>query len=462
MTTPTTTRTKSATTGVSTLTVQTIAWSLLLLVFVVGSYAKLDGFMPLTGQPSPVLAVWIGDALVFVALLAATLRQSKLKAVWRAEPFDYALAAWCIISVVWLVIGLQRQVAHPNPYAYALYGGGPLGPFQFFINQAAAFAAYYLARGFGQRKPSLEAPALAIEIVAAAVGLLCALEACVTQRPIRLEASFTNPNLLSSFLVLTIPLIAARALSREGGRTATGVRVALIAGLILALVFTKSRGGEIGLLIAFAVIGLAMLRRTAQWIRYGRGLAAIAAILVVATIMAALVFKHSLGSAQSHLAGDMGRVSTWKASYKLFTKQPVFGTGLGGYPGALRDLGLSQPLEVSPGKLINIPLVHVHAHDLFLNVAAERGSVGLCLLIVSLVLVGKRWLAVVTRPGFSPVQLGAAGALAGWFIQNFADFTLWYPAIAMVVFVEIGLIMSPNGTPGEVNEAEKSSVKQAS
>jgi hypothetical protein len=408
---------------------QLFAWAVVLSTFVVLS-AKVD----------PVIACRAGEAMLIFAFAAAGGMRRRAGIAWQRTPLDGLFAAWLAASVVWVIVGRQNEIAHPNPYHYALFGGGDSGPFQFFLNEVAAFAAFYLAM-WTMDSVNGETPPLAgaFDLIGAVIVFLCAMEAVVGEKPLRLEATFHNTNLLASFVILILPPIIARTAFAKPG-TERSLRILLSASLVLVLVFTHSRAAEIGMVVAAGMIAVSWAGSNAEHRSQRlRALAVGAAIAIALTGYLALS-KHSLLEKESHAESDVGRVLTWKAAAKIFESHPLVGVGFGGFPAALHDLHVMTWNSLSPNGLPLAPLVHVHAHDIFLQVAAERGVIGLVLLVASLIVISRPWVRAVRLGRANPLALGMAAGLAAWFLQNLVDFTLWQPAIAVTAFIALGSI----------------------
>ncbi len=175
-----------------------------------------------------------------------------------------------------------------------------------------------------------------------------------------------DANFWARSLALTLPIaLSWWAVSKRaiGKWLAAGA----VIGIGLGLYLTQSRGGLLAVTMA-VIIWLILAGR-----RYVRLLAlapvALAIILVIPGVGSRLVTLTEIGEAQQG-AGDpslQGRVGAQEAGIGMFLANPVLGVGLGEFrltvPETQRDLGIQAEV--------------LDAHNLFLEIAAESGFVGL-------------------------------------------------------------------------------------
>jgi len=130
--------------------------------------------------------------------------------------------------------------------------------------------------------------------------------------------------------------------------------------------------------------------------------------------------QYQPGRATRGLGLAVGRMTMWSAAFDGFDRKPWLGWGAGAFPSffARSEAGTRLRGMETPA----------HAHDLFLEVAFERGAVGLLSLV--LLLVGLTWHAWRRRDaGFLVVLLAVL-------LANVFDYTLYfggviYPLVAI-------------------------------
>lgn len=204
----------------------------------------------------------------------------------------------------------------------------------------------------------------------------------------RAYGSFNQPNPFSGYLGYLAPVAASlglwaagrwwRSRSRRDLIVALGV-IAVAGSLIAGIVMSWSRGGWLGLVAAFAVI--AALR---NW----RTTFATGAIVAVLVLAIGLFGASWLPSAITSRVQDLGsyatppdparteindenfsvleRLAHWRAGLWMFEDHPWLGVGIGNY--GANYARYEQPYFYEPLG---------HAHNIFINFAAETGVLGL-------------------------------------------------------------------------------------
>lgn len=237
----------------------------------------------------------------------------------------------------------------------------------------------------------------------------------------RIGGSLENPNILAAFLVLVTPLAVARLLALP--RSANGFsRLALAiftAALCTAIYFTGSRGAWLGM-IAAAAVGLWALsggRVRAIW-----ALAAMTPILIGAGLL--LIAARA----------DEPRLDLYRQALNYFAAQPLTGNGL-------FTAKFYQRLIGRPGYV----LLHVHAHNAPLQVAAELGVLGvLALGATTVITMGTGINAWRQAEGAERViRAGALAALAGFGAHHMVDFPVITPAVAVTLIMVLLIALMP-------------------
>ncbi len=192
---------------------------------------------------------------------------------------------------------------------------------------------------------------------------------------LRIYGTFDQPNPYAGYI--NLPLSIALALMLLGSnwktRILAGVTVLLLA---TAEFLTQSRGGEIALaavLVFIVTVGILRLRVVV-------GLLSLASLVVVAAFLVGLIPFYlfnpiftRLGLADISLTrptdqtfSTAERLAHWIAGLRMFSDHPLLGVGIGNYT------------EAYPHYFVTIftnPLGH--AHNYYINIAAETGSIGL-------------------------------------------------------------------------------------
>src|SRR3990170_148023 len=265
-------------------------------------------------------------------------------------------------------------------------------------------------------------------------------------RPSFVGLGFGSPNLVATFLLLLAPLAVVVVV---GHSSRTWPAVALGAAVAVAIFLTGSRGAYIGVAVAlFVAVGLAATRR-----EFGRPLAdkanllfrrrrsvlALSAVCVLVLVVFTPVVVSRFGQ-----GGDSLRIDLWRSAASIFVDHPLFGGG----PGTWVQL----KIPANPPGTSNI--IVAHAHNMYIQAAAELGLVGLAALLFLVIATGRRLLgAWRSAPVPLSVETGAVivglSAFAG---QSLVDNLVNLPfvcllVIGVVAWVDAGMInLEASGT----------------
>ena len=233
---------------------------------------------------------------------------------------------------------------------------------------------------------------------------------------IRVFGTFDQPNPYAAYLNLSLPIaLAIAVLVRRA--SARWLAVGAAALLIGAQVLANSRGA----LLALAVVGV-VVAAVAIGIARGAALAALAGAVLVAVAWVAHVLPVGLqsrilrvlrvdgvslsGPVNDANFSSVERLAHWVAGIRMFVAHPVLGVGAGNY-------SVAYSRYQAPGW--NLALGH--AHDYYINAAAETGIVGLVAFLAftaAILLVawrGAGWERAKTQAGdTADGEAGTAGA----------------------------------------------------
>jgi len=257
---------------------------------------------------------------------------------------------------------------------------------------------------------------------------------------LRLNPFLMHANLVAAFTNLLLPLALVCLLTSRS----TLVRVVLAGYLIgagIVVLFTSSRAGWLGSMTALTLTGLLGLQASGwlkqispyRW-RWGIGTAAIllGALVVpgVAAVVALRVVHHP-----THGPLLQSRQEFWLPAWRTFADSPLVGSGPDTYVTSyMRD----NP--VPPASL------HVHAHSVILNLAAETGLPGLVAgawIIVALVRAAfRRWQTALSLPE-RPLLAGLLGSLAGCAVHSLFDTPTFVPSVALTLILLLALLVTP-------------------
>jgi O-antigen ligase len=204
------------------------------------------------------------------------------------------------------------------------------------------------------------------------------------------------------------------------------------------VLLSQSRAGLIGFSAAtlFALVG--------GWRQFGRRGRLGIVSLVAGLMLGALLISHPdrvvnrLG--QTTDDGWGGRPMIWQASRALFARFPMTGVGYGAYEGAMP---FYQPEP--RGMMMN------HAHNEYLQIAAEGGVPGALLFGIAVVVLVRLHLRRQRHDhgAHRYLRSGAVVGLVGLAVQSIWETPLLTPAVMWLAAAAAGLATSRPSTSGE-------------
>jgi hypothetical protein len=230
-------------------------------------------------------------------------------------------------------------------------------------------------------------------------------------------------NYLTFAHVMIFPFAWAAAMALAG-RTAGMVAAVLI---VVAIAFSTARGAW---LAVFAVLtGLALIDGRRRVLLMLAGLAAAGGLTLLVTpdlrAEAALMFARG--------GANTGRLGIYAANLDIVHDHPVLGLGFGGYERAARPYYAAHPDADR----------NCHAHNSFLQIAAEAGLMGLAAFaLVWATALRKGWAPA--RAMSSPAWPAAAGAwagLCGFLVGGLTQYNFGDAEVAIAMWVTLAILM---------------------
>lgn len=200
-------------------------------------------------------------------------------------------------------------------------------------------------------------------------------QAFIRDTSLRVYGTFDQPNPFAGYLNMTLSIALALALlgSNRFIRLWAGLVSAILA---FAVYLTQSRGGEIAIVVALlfiVIVGFPHLRKLIALL----GLVGLIIIEMffsgwIPTFVFNPVLKYlgiiqiSFNNPGTQDYSTAERLAHWIAGVHMFIDHPLTGVGIGNYPDAY------------PQYFITIFVNSLgHAHNYYINIAAEIGSIGL-------------------------------------------------------------------------------------
>lgn len=242
----------------------------------------------------------------------------------------------------------------------------------------------------------------------------------------RLSGGAGDPNYLAAMLIPAIALAVALLKHYRDLLTRVGLAVSLIV-MVYGLALTESRGGFLAAIVA-VVLSIAIAPR--------RGWAVATAVATLALTGALLsTSPGALQRVTSVDRGGNGRSDLWTVAWRMVEDHPLEGVGLGNYVVRSREYALRRPGALTFSELIIVdkPLV---THNLYLQMLAELGVVGLALLLgvigwcLRAGLAASRRFERLGEPALAAIARAVvvgttASLVASFFISNSADTRLF-------------------------------------
>ncbi len=299
-------------------------------------------------------------------------------------------------------------------------------------------------------------------------------------RFMRAYGTFEQPNPFAGYLALIIPValgiviagvrrsadaageaqpagsglfsLLAHSAARLGGLTL----LALVAlGMLLAgLVMSWSRGAWIGAAAALVLVFIVQSRRALLLAVAGTLLLAVVVLLNSLNLIPEAVAARFSGLGDYITIFDVRgvkvddsnfavveRMAHWQAAAEMFSDHPWLGVGIGNYAVVYPAYALprwSDPLG--------------HAHNYYLNVAAETGVVGLAAyLLLWVAAFWQAWRAVRGSPLTRGLAAGLLGMIVALSLHNGFD-NLFVHGMHVLVGIGLGLTAWLNRQPAAVDE----------
>jgi O-antigen ligase len=305
----------------------------------------------------------------------------------------------------------------------------------------------------GARSATLRPFGLVALIFAACMGLFAILQSASGAQRIygvidtpggTLFGPYVNRDHFAGLMEMLLPVAVLYIAGRHERFSLEGSvwRISALALALASLLLSGSRGGLLAL-AAEVAMAAAILRRAAARIGQRRRLAAAAAFALVAGV---LLFAYLDPGWVARKLGSVAYVDkTWKEwtgerasmardSLRMWRDHPLLGVGLGDFETAYpRYQSISTDMWID------------HAHNDYIEAAAETGLVGALLVLAALAL----FIHIVFRDWKNPfrsqagwIRLGAAIGCCGMLVHSLVDFNLHIPANAAWFAVLAGIACS--------------------
>lgn len=240
----------------------------------------------------------------------------------------------------------------------------------------------------------------------------------------RVVSTFENPNVLGEYLLLLIPIGLAFiwAAPKTGNRL---LHLAITGALALCMIYTYSRGCWIGLLVAFFLFFVFYDRRFI-WV-------GVALLLLSPMFLPTTVIERFASVGDTTDTSTSYRVYIWMGTLKMLKDYWLCGIGVG-----------SEAFNMIYPYYSYSSIVAPHSHNLYLQIMAENGILGILAFLGIVVVFYKTVISSIVRTKdrlLNGFVIGLAAGLFGYLVQGMFD-NVWYNyRVFLLFFVILGLAM---------------------
>jgi O-antigen ligase len=350
----------------------------------------------------------ISIAVVLCAALTLAVWWSPGGERWVPTPLDWPAVGWIAALLVASTFALEPERSFPRAMKGLLWGVIPI-------------AAYHA------RDPKVAKRAVLALLISAVPATIYALVRFVHDGgafPARVRGLVGHPLTYGGQATLLATLAMALILRGPGRRWKIGA-AAFLALLAPALVGSSTRSAWIATLTAACVL----LARTRA-----RLLPVLIAGAVAAILLAPASYRQrALSAFDSKSVWNVERLYLWDAGARMFRDHPVTGVGL-------QDLGTLYDRYRSP--LSHEP--HGHLHNIFVQVGASMGVVGLAALTWLLIGLfrtgGHRWRDPLPRHDLAAaLRLAAVASLIAFVVAGLFEWNLGDEELVDFLCVLVGM-----------------------
>ncbi len=222
----------------------------------------------------------------------------------------------------------------------------------------------------------------------------------------RVYSTFENPNVLGEYLLLIMPLCAAR-LCTSMKHAKRWFFMGAFSLMGLCMVFTFSRGCWIGLLFAMGIFLAFRCKRLLG--------ALLAGIVCVPFVMPASIMSRMMSIGNLADSSTSYRVNIWRGTIKMLKDHWLMGTGLG-------ELAFNAIYPIYSLSAVEAP----HPHSLFLLIFTQTGLFGILAFLFLMIAFYKCIALICRRSTYHRYMATAMGCgMGGYLIQGLFD-NVWY------------------------------------
>lgn len=311
-----------------------------------------------------------------------------------------------------------------------------------------AGAVYLLISGYFGPRQSIRL-CLALTLISCAIGGWLLVVAAV--HPQMLPSEWIQQSRLTAFKVpndivwMPILLPFSLALFKIQPKASLQSGLALTAVVIAVVLAVVYRSRLAVLVTAVSVGTFLILLREARHLPW--------AVLVLGVLFGVTDAVLGFGLLEKLQSVWTSRLPLWQAAWRMFLQSPLIGHGIGSYVVFYQDY---LDLARLPGWVVLDPRLTPWAHNLYLEILAELGLIGLAALAVLLYFALKLWRPRPADSPHRPIPASAArAALCSFCLSSFFELSLWRQWVGLTFLLIIGCIVATNKPEGANHEDKK-------
>jgi O-Antigen ligase len=238
----------------------------------------------------------------------------------------------------------------------------------------------------------------------------------------RVMGTLAYPNCLAGIVLLLLPVFLTIVFRLKNLRPVIRkvVITLVIAFGVAGLYFS---GSKYGWLLAIALGGLYLIRL--DWPMKLK-VAAITTVVIIGLGIFAVRFHHYFANGATSVGA---RFDYWRAAAQVTADKPLFGSGPGTFQ---RPYAQIKAPDAEMARL---------AHNDYLEQFSDSGICGGIIyaawIFLALTTIGRRaWKSP------DPITFAIFAGLLAWFVQGFAEFSLYIPGLAWIVFTLLGYMVA--------------------
>jgi O-antigen ligase len=209
--------------------------------------------------------------------------------------------------------------------------------------------------------------------LSALYGMVLARSSALAEGTSRLSGAGQDANYLAALLVSGIVLAVALVTIRTLPPRLRALSFLAVIVMLVALIDTVSRSGMVGLGAAL-VAGIVFAGRGRRFVFVAVAMAIALSVVAYYASVASPAARARITSVQ----GGSGRTDIWAVGWRIVKAHPINGVGVGNFPDTTIDYLLQPGAIGSSLFIVDKPQV---AHNIYLEVLAETGVIGLALFL---------------------------------------------------------------------------------